>query len=67
MEKIQSTSGYLMGDLGHALQLAGRKEEAKSAFGESLAFWERLLQSRPQSEEYQESLAWCRQRIKELE
>lgn len=67
MEKIQSSSGYLLGDLGHALQLAGKKEEAKGAFGESVGFWERLLESRPQSEEYQESLAWCRQRIKELE
>lgn len=67
MEKIQSSSGYLLGDLGHSLQLSGDKEGAKSAFGESVGYWERLLQSRPQSEEYQESLAWCRQRIKELE
>lgn len=67
MERIQSSSGYLLGDLGHSLQLEGRKEEAKTAFTESAAYWERLLQSRPQSEEYQESLAWCRQRIKELQ
>lgn len=67
MEKIQRSSGYLLGDLGHALQLAGKKEDAKSAFGESASFWERLLEARPKSEEYQESLAWCRQRIKELE
>lgn len=67
MEKIQSTSGYVLGDLGHALQLAGRKDDAKNAFAESVGFWERLLESRPQSEEYQEGLAWCRLRIKELE
>lgn len=67
MEKIQRSSGYLLGDLGHALQLAGRKEEAVGAFAESVSFWERLLEARPKSEEYQESLAWCRQRIKELE
>jgi len=67
MEKIQRSSGYLLGDLGHALQLEGRKEEAIRAFTESAAFWERLLESRPKSEEYQESLVWCRQRIKELE
>lgn len=65
--RIQSSSGYLLGDLGHSLQLEGKKEEAKTAFTESAAYWERLLQSRPQSEEYQESLAWCRQRIKELQ
>lgn len=67
MEKIQSSSGYLLGDLGHALQLAGNKEGAKVAFGESAAFWQHLLEARPKSEEYQESLAWCRQRLKELE
>lgn len=67
MENIQRSSGYLMGDLGHALELSGKKEEAKKAFGESASFWEQLLTSRPKSEEYQESLAWCRQRIKELE
>jgi tetratricopeptide (TPR) repeat protein len=66
MEKIQRSSGYLLGDLGHALQLAGKKEEAVGAFAESAAFWERLLETRPKSEEYQESLAWCRQRMKEL-
>ncbi len=67
MEKVQRSSGYLLGDLGHALQLSGMKEEAIAAFTESAAFWERLLEARPKSEEYQESLAWCRQRIKELE
>jgi len=67
MEKIQRSSGYLLGDLGHALQLADKKEEAIGAFTESASFWERLLESRPKSEEYQESLAWCRQRIKELQ
>jgi len=67
VEKIQSSSGYLLGDLGHSLQLAGKKEEAKQAFGESVGYWERLLKSRPKSEEYQESLAWCRQRLKELQ
>ncbi len=67
MEKIQRSSGYLLGDLGHALQLAGRKDESKEAFAESASFWERLLEARPKNEEYQESLAWCRQRIKEME
>ncbi|WAC17911.1 protein kinase [Luteolibacter sp. SL250] len=67
MEKIQRSSGYLLGDLGHALQLAGKKEEAIGAFTESASLWERLLESRPKSEEYQDSLAWCRQRIKELQ
>jgi tetratricopeptide (TPR) repeat protein len=67
VEKIQSSSGYLLGDLGHSLQLVGKKDEAKQAFSESVGYWERLLQSRPKSEEYQESMAWCRQRLKELQ
>jgi serine/threonine protein kinase len=66
MEKIQRSSGYLLGDLGHALHLAGKNDGAIAAFAESASFWERLLKTRPKSEEYQESLTWCRQRIKEL-
>jgi tetratricopeptide (TPR) repeat protein len=66
-EKIQTSTAYLLGDLGHALQLSGKKPEAKSAFIESVSYWDRLLQTRPKSEEYQESIAWCRQRIKELD
>ncbi len=67
VERIQTSTAYLLGDLGHAFQLAGRKEDARAAFSESAAYWERLLQARPKSEEYQESIAWCRQRIKELQ
>ena len=66
-EKIQTSTAYLLGDLGHSLQLSGKKPEAKEAFSESVSYWDRLLQSRPKSEEYQESMAWCRQRIKELQ
>jgi hypothetical protein len=31
-----------------------------------VVLWESLLKSRPQSEEYSEGLAWCRQRLEDL-
>ncbi len=65
-EQLQSSGAYLAGDLGHALQLADRKEDAMKAFSEAVTLWEGLLTSRPQSEEYSEGLAWCRQRLGDL-
>jgi eukaryotic-like serine/threonine-protein kinase len=65
-EQLQSTGAYLLGDLGHALQLASRKSDAVQAFTDAVALWERLLGSRPQSEEYSEGLAWVRQRLADL-
>ncbi len=65
-EQLQSSVAYLLGDLGHALQLANQKEEAKKAFNDAVTLWEGLLSSRPQSEEYSEGLSWCRQRLKDL-
>jgi hypothetical protein len=65
-EQLQSTGGYLLGDLGHALQLAGRKGDAREAFREAARLWENLLESRPQSEEYSAGLSWCQQRLEDL-
>lgn len=65
-EQLQRSSAYLLGDLGHALQLAGRKDESKKAFADAVLLWENLLRSRPQSEEYSEGLNWCRQRLQDL-
>lgn len=65
-EQLQSSGAYLLGDLGHALQLAKQKMEAVQAFTDAVALWENLLQSRPRSEEYSEGLAWCRQRLEDL-
>jgi tetratricopeptide (TPR) repeat protein len=66
LEQIQRSVAYLLGDLGHALQLAEKKAEAKVAFSDAVAYWEMLLKSRPKSEEYEEGCAWCRQRLKDL-
>ncbi len=65
-EQLQSSGAYLLGDLGHALQLANRKDESSRAFTDAVALWQRLLASRPRSEEYNEALVWCRQRLDDL-
>ncbi len=63
-EDAQRSSAYLLGDLAHALELANKTEEAKKIYREAVVLWEILLNSRPQSEEYQEGLEWIRQRAK---
>ena len=65
-EQLQSSGSYLLGDLGHALQLAGRRADAIEVFTDAVVQWEGLLKSRPRSEEYGEGLAWCRQRLADL-
>ena len=63
-EELQRSSAYLLGDLAHALELSKKGEDAKKIYREAVILWERLLKSRPQSEEYQEGLEWIRQRAK---
>jgi len=65
-EQLQNSGAYLLGDLGHALQLDNQKEEAIKAFSDAAALWENMLVSRPLSEEYSEGLAWSLQRLKDL-
>lgn len=65
-EQLQRSLAYLLGDLGHSMVLGGQGEEAKKTFAQAVSAWEELAKSRPQSEEYEEGLAWCRQRLKEL-
>ena len=65
-EQLQRSGAYLAGDLGHALQLANRKDDAARVFAAAVSLWEGLVASRPQSEEYQEGLTWCRQRFEEF-
>jgi len=64
IEELQRSSAYLLGDLAHALELAKKTDEAKNIYSEAVILWERLLKSRPQSEEYEEGLEWIRQRAK---
>jgi hypothetical protein len=67
LEQIQRSMAYLLGDLGHVLQLAEKKDQAGKSFSDAAAYWEMLLKSRPKSEEYEEGCAWCRQRLQELQ
>jgi hypothetical protein len=65
-EQIRRSLGYLLGDLGHAAQLAGKQEMAESIFGEAVGVWAQLNRERPHNEEYEEGLAWSQQRLNEL-
>lgn len=61
-EELHRSSAYLLGDYAHALELAGKKAEAKEIYREAVLLWERLVASRPQNEEFREGLEWIRQR-----
>jgi len=65
-EQVRRSLGYLLGDLGHAAQRAEKKEVAESVFAEAVAVWAELNRERPQNEDYEEGLAWSRQRLGEL-
>jgi serine/threonine protein kinase len=65
-EQLQGSAAYLLGDLGHALQLGNQKDEAIKVFTDAVVLWQNLLASRPQSEEYNEGFSWCRQRLDDL-
>lgn len=65
-EQLQSSGAYVLGDLGHALQMADQREKARQVFSDAVSLWESLLKSRPQSEEFSEGLSWCRQRLDDL-
>ncbi|HSP42427.1 MAG TPA: hypothetical protein VLO11_06130, partial [Luteolibacter sp.] len=66
-EQVLRASAYLAGDIGHALQIANRKGDAARAFDNAVSLWEKLAALRPDRGEYQEGLAWSRQRRDELE
>jgi serine/threonine protein kinase len=65
-EQLTKSIGYLLGDLGHAQQLAGLREEARSTFLQAAESWEEVVKLLPQSEEAEEALTWCRQRAKDV-
>ncbi len=62
IEELQRSSAYLLGDYALALELADKKAESQAVYREAVSLWERLVKSRPQSEEYREGLEWIRQR-----
>ena len=64
-EQIRRSTAYLLGDLAHAMETAGKREEAMKYFAESVKVWELLCRARPGYEEYEEGLSWSRERLKE--
>jgi hypothetical protein len=62
-EQIRRALGYVLGDLGHAAQLADRPERSRTAFERAAEVWGDLNRERPENEEYAEALAWNLQRL----
>jgi hypothetical protein len=62
-EQVKRTLGIVLADLGLAAQRANRMELARAAYGESVAIWSILARERPQSQEYEEYLVRCQERL----
>lgn len=62
-EQVKRTLGLVLADLGLAAQRGERMELARAAYGESVATWSILCRERPQSQEYEEYLARCQERL----
>ena len=62
-EQVKRTLGLVLADLGLAAQRGKRMELARAAYGESVATWSILCRERPQSQEYEEYLARCQERL----
>jgi eukaryotic-like serine/threonine-protein kinase len=65
-EQIRRSTAYLLGDLAHATELAGDRAGAVKHFEASVEAWELLCRAKPGQEEYDEGLAWSRERLKEI-
>lgn len=65
-EQIRRALAYLLGDLGHALQLTDHREDARKAFSDALDCWKLLVKASAESEEYREGESRCRERLAEL-
>lgn len=63
--QLRRTLAYLLGDLGHAQQMAGHQERAASAFRAAEVVWRGLVDHENDSE-HSEGLKWCLQRIADL-
>ena len=61
-DALPRSRAYLLGDLAHALELANDKEKSKETYREATGLWKKLLESRPESEEYRSALEWTMQR-----
>lgn len=66
-DQLKKSLGYLLGDLGHSQTLASKPDEARKSFELAVNVWEALSKARPQNEEADEALNWCRQRLKEIQ
>ena len=65
-EQVRRSLGCVLADMGHAAQRMENPDLARSAFGEAVEVWSALNRERPHNEEYEETLAWCQKRLKEL-
>ena len=61
-DALPRSRAYLLGDYAHALELAKQEEKSTEIYREATGLWEKLLKSRPNSEEYRSALEWTRER-----
>ena len=56
----------LYGSLGHTSESAGKKTEAKAAFANAVAIWEKLAAATSNDEAVQTGLTWSKGRLAKI-
>ncbi|MDX1679430.1 MAG: hypothetical protein R3242_01755 [Akkermansiaceae bacterium] len=65
-EQLKRSRAYLQGDIGHACELAGKSRQSEASLKRAIILWQELSEMRPRSEEYQQALEWCRERVERM-
>ncbi len=60
-EQLLRSRAYLAGDLAFSFSAKRQQDKAALAYRDAIQLWQQLLKLRPQSEEYQQALDWCRE------
>ncbi len=64
VESLKRSRGYLFGDYALALEEADEAERSQEIYQQAAEIWQKLLEKRPDSEEFSEALAWVKDRLK---
>lgn len=64
VESLKRSRGYLFGDYALALEEADELERSKEIYQQAAEIWEKLLEKRPDNEEYTAALEWVKERSK---
>ena len=66
LARVARVEVQLYGSLGHTSESAGKKTEAKAAFANAVAIWEKLAAATSNDEAVQTGLTWSKGRLAKI-